>query len=536
MSYQVLARKWRPRNFEQMVGQDHVLRALSNALDQGRLHHAYLFTGTRGVGKTTLARVLAKCLNCETGVSARPCGKCNACQEIDAGRFVDLIEVDAASRTKVEDTRELLDNIQYAPAYGRYKVYLIDEVHMLSGHSFNALLKTLEEPPPHVKFLLATTDRQRLPMTVLSRCLQFNLKRISARQISGYLRQMLDAEGVKADDAALGELAHAADGSMRDALSLLDQAIGFGNGEVRENAVREMLGTVSRESLRKLVIALANGDGDAILEAVADLADQGADFSGVLVEIISLLHRVAVAQTVSGLIDESYPYTDLVEALTSRLSSQDTQLYYQIALMGRRDLPFAANPRDGVEMVLLRMLSFKPSCAAEATPPREQPSGVDEGRSPGRANRSSTAIAPQAAFQRADDTPASARPRIEDWSQLVRALQIKGVAFALASNCSLKSAYEDEICLAVDGRHAQIRTANAEARLRRALCDHLGVNIRLRIEIAAHASQTPAQLADKKAEERQRAAEASIQTDTTVQAFKKHLGAEVIPGSIRPTD
>ncbi len=536
MSYQVLARKWRPRNFEQMVGQDHVLRALSNALDQERLHHAYLFTGTRGVGKTTLARVLAKCLNCEKGVSAQPCCKCAACQEIDEGRFIDLIEVDAASRTKVEDTRELLDNIQYAPAYGRYKVYLIDEVHMLSGHSFNALLKTLEEPPPHVKFLLATTDPQRLPMTVLSRCLQFNLKRMSVRQISEHLRHMLVAEGINADDTALVELARAADGSMRDALSLLDQAIGFGNGAVHENAVREMLGTVSRESLRKLVIALADGDGSAILGAVGDLADQGVDFGGVLVEIISLLHRVAVAQAVPGLIDESYPYTGLVHALTRRLSPQDTQLYYQIALIGRRDLPFAGNPRDGVEMVLLRMLSFKPSRVAEATPTREQPDTMDEGRPPGHVNHSSSGIKPSAAIERADDAPTSVGLRIEDWAQLVESLQLKGVAFALASNCSLKSASEDEICLVMNGRHAQIRTANAEARLRQALSERLGASIRLRIDLAAHASETPAQLAEKRAKERQYAAEAAIHSDTTVQAFKKYLSAEVIPGSIRPID
>ncbi len=536
MSYQVLARKWRPRNFEQMVGQDHVLRALSNALEQGRLHHAYLFTGTRGVGKTTLARVLAKCLNCEAGVTARPCGKCGACQEIDAGRFVDLIEVDAASRTKVEDTRELLDNIQYAPAYGRFKVYLIDEVHMLSGHSFNALLKTLEEPPPHVKFLLATTNPHRLPMTVLSRCLQFNLKRMSVRQISEHLRRMLDTEGIDADDTALAELARAADGSMRDALSLLDQAIGFGHGEVRRNAVWEMLGTASRESLRKLVIALADGDGNAILGAVSDLADQGAEFGGVLVDIISLLHRVAVAQIASGFIDESYPYKDLVDMLASRLSLEDTQLYYQIALVGRRDLPFAASPQDGVEMVLLRMLSFKPSRATEATSTREQPRAVDEDRSRERSNDTLPAVDPSAASQRADAPPMSAGRRIVDWPQLVRALPLRGVAFALASNCSLKSASDDEICLVVDGGHAQIKTANAEARLRQALCDHLGLSIRLHIEVAAHTSQTPAQLIDKKEEERQRAAEASIQTDATVQAFKKHLGAEVIPGSIRPTD
>jgi len=368
MSYQVLARKWRPRNFEQMVGQTHVLRALVNALEEGRLHHAYLFTGTRGVGKTTVARVLAKCLNCETGITARPCGECAACREIDEGRFVDLIEVDAASRTKVEDTRELLDNVQYAPTRGRYKIYLIDEVHMLSGHSFNALLKTLEEPPPHVKFLLATTDPQRLPVTILSRCLQFSLKRMPASMIVGHLAHILEQEGIRADSAALDQIAVAADGSMRDALSLLDQAIAFGGGEVRDAEVRDMLGGIAREHVFGLLDAVAGGDGRALLEAVAKVADQAPDFEGVLDDLISLLHQVALAQVVPEALDSVESDAARLRALAERLAPEDVQLYYQIALMGRRDLPLNPNPQAGFEMVLLRMQAFRPVVDAVSAP------------------------------------------------------------------------------------------------------------------------------------------------------------------------
>ncbi len=533
MSYQVLARKWRPRTFAQMVGQTHVLKALVNALNQGRLHHAYLFTGTRGVGKTTLARILAKCLNCEQGVSAEPCGQCGACREIDGGRFVDLIEVDAASRTKVEDTRELLDNIQYAPAYGRYKVYLIDEVHMLSGHSFNALLKTLEEPPPHVKFLLATTDPQKLPMTVLSRCLQFNLKRMATQEIRAHLRQMLQQEGVAADDGALAELARAADGSMRDALSLLDQAIGFGDGEVREAAVREMLGSVPREQLNKLAMAIADADAVTALQSVAELVEQGADCAEVLIELISLLHRVALEQAVPGATDEDYPHAALASRLAGRLSPQDVQLYYQIAAIGRRDLPLAVESRAGLEMVLLRMLSFRrlsPHGAATAA-------SAEESRdAPGRRGKiPQAAPAPSAtAAEPVSETLKTPPARDRTWPQLVRALRLKGVASALASNCSLQSISDTEVCLALEAGHAQIRTANAEARLRQALSEHLGGPVRVRIEIAEHADATPAQLASRDFAERQRAADAAIEADATVQAFKQQFAAEIVPGSVRP--
>ncbi len=344
-----------------MVGQTHVLKALINALDNQRLHHAYLFTGTRGVGKTTIARILAKCLNCETGVSSTPCGECSVCREIDEGRFVDLIEVDAASRTKVEDTRELLDNVQYSPTRGRYKVYLIDEVHMLSSHSFNALLKTLEEPPPHVKFLLATTDPQKLPVTILSRCLQFSLKNMPPERVVEHLTHVLGAENVPFEDDALWLLGRAADGSMRDAMSLTDQAIAFGEGKVLAADVRAMLGTLDHGQVYGVLQALLEGDARALLEAVRHLAEQGPDWGGVLAEILNVLHRVAIAQALPEAIDNGQGDRERVLALAQALPAEDVQFYYQMGLIGRRDLPLAPDPRSGFEMVLLRMLAFRPA-------------------------------------------------------------------------------------------------------------------------------------------------------------------------------
>jgi len=360
MSYQVLARKWRPRSFVDMMGQEHVVRALSNALDRDQLHHAYLFTGTRGVGKTTLARILSKALNCEQGVSARPCSQCSTCREVDEGRFVDLLEVDAASRTKVDQTRELLDNVPLAPVKGRFKVYLIDEVHMFSTHSFNALLKTLEEPPPHVKFLLATTDPQKVPATVLSRCLQFNLKRLVQKQITAQFVRLLEAEGIAFEPRALNLLAQAADGSMRDGLSLLDQAIAFGGGRVAGDEVRAMLGTVGREPCLSLLRALAILDRPGLLDGVARIAELTPDFAGVLQELIGLLHRVALYQEVPATLREDDPERECIADLAGQLAPEDVQLFYQIALLGQRDLSLVPDPRTGIEMVLLRMLAFRP--------------------------------------------------------------------------------------------------------------------------------------------------------------------------------
>ena len=375
----MLARKWRPRLFREMVGQEHVLKALINALDHNRLHHADLFTGTRGVGKTTIARILAKCLNCETGVSSEPCDQCSACTEINDGRFVDLIEVDAASRTKVEDTRELLENVQYAPTRGRYKVYLIDEVHMLSNSSFNALLKTLEEPPPHVKFLLATTDPQKLPVTVLSRCLQFSLKNMSAERIVGHLQHILEKEMIPFEDAGLWQLGRAADGSMRDALSLTDQSIAFSDGKITEADVRTMLGTIDQSLVYTVLEGLKAEDGKMILEAVAQLAEHAPDYSGVLSELIAVLHRIAIAQVLPEAVDNSLGDRQQIYELAQSIASEDIQLYYQTALMGRRDLSLSPDPRSGFEMVMLRMLAFKPQGLADLPTQRlSQPVGAEE--------------------------------------------------------------------------------------------------------------------------------------------------------------
>ncbi|WNO11671.1 DNA polymerase III subunit gamma/tau [Teredinibacter sp. KSP-S5-2] len=385
MSYQVLARKWRPQLFREMVGQEHVLKALINALDNNRLHHAYLFTGTRGVGKTTIARILAKCLNCETGVSSEPCGQCSACTEIAEGRFVDLIEVDAASRTKVEDTRELLDNVQYAPTRGRYKIYLIDEVHMLSNHSFNALLKTLEEPPEHVKFLLATTDPQKLPVTILSRCLQFNLKNMSPERIVERLKFILDKELVPFEESGLWALARSADGSMRDALSLTDQAISYGSGKLVEQEVAAMLGTIDRVLVQQLIEALINSDGKKMLSAVADFAEHSPDFQAALGDLLTMLHRIAIAQALPEALDNSYGDRAQILEFASRLAPEDVQLFYQTGLLGRRDLPLSPDPRGGFEMTLLRMLAFKPQGVADVPTqslPQTQPIQATENPQP----------------------------------------------------------------------------------------------------------------------------------------------------------
>ncbi len=386
MSYQVLARKWRPRSFREMVGQTHVLKALINALDSQRLHHAYLFTGTRGVGKTTIARIIAKCLNCETGISSTPCGVCSICKEIDEGRFIDLIEVDAASRTKVEDTRELLDNVQYAPSRGRFKVYLIDEVHMLSSHSFNALLKTLEEPPPHVKFLLATTDPQKLPVTILSRCLQFSLKNMPPERVVEHLTHVLGVEQVPFEEDALWLLGRAADGSMRDAMSLTDQAIAFGEGKVLAADVRAMLGTLDHGQVYGVLHALLEGDARGLIEAVRHLAEQGPDWAGVLAEILNVLHRVAIAQALPEAVDNGQGDRDRVLALAEALPAEDVQFYYQMGLIGRRDLPLAPDPRGGFEMVLLRMLAFRPADTGEAPRVALKPLGISQATADPRPN------------------------------------------------------------------------------------------------------------------------------------------------------
>lgn len=530
MSYQVLARKWRPRNFTEMVGQTHVLQALVNALDHDRLHHAYLFTGTRGVGKTTLARILAKSLNCEQGVSSTPCGECAACREIDEGRFVDLIEVDAASRTKVDETRELLENVQYAPTRGRYKVYLIDEVHMFSNHSFNALLKTLEEPPPHVKFLLATTDPQKLPVTILSRCLQFNLKRLPPDMITGHLTAVLEKEGIEAEAGGVRELARAADGSMRDALSLLDQAIAFGGGRVTEPEVRAMLGTIERGHVLDLLEALADGDAPGLMARVAALAEQAPDFGQVLGELVSVLQRLAVAQVVPESLDADLDDVERLRALAGRLSPEDVQLYYQIGLLGRRDLDLAPDARGGFEMTLLRMLAFRPATggadAAVTRPARTPAAAAAKPERPAGAPRPAAAPAPK---------PAAAAG-LDDWPALIDALGLRGMVRQLAENCVPEGEDNGVLRLKLDPAFRQLRTPQVEAKLAEALSGHLGRTLKLAFEEAAPAQETPAQQRARTDAERRAAAQQAIESDDAVRALQETFNARVQPDTIEPLD
>jgi DNA polymerase-3 subunit gamma/tau len=559
MSYEVLARKWRPANFSELVGQEHVQRALVNALDENRLHHAYLFTGTRGVGKTTIARIFAKSLNCETGITSKPCGECSACREIAEGRFVDLIEVDAASRTGVDDTRELLENVQYAPTRGRYKVYLIDEVHMFSKSSFNALLKTLEEPPPHVKFLLATTDPQKLPVTILSRCLQFNLKRMPVSMIIAHLQHILQTDDVKHDLAALQLLAEGADGSMRDGLSLLDQALAFGAGEVREQDVRDMLGSISRDRILAIVRALFSGDAAAVLSEVDRLGELTPDFENVLAELLSLLHHMALAKTVPEVLDEYVSARDELIALSADASAEDIQLFYQIGLIGRRDLPLAPDLRSGFEMVLLRMLAFRPAQASNlvgsatgtaqsATPQSAAPQPGTATPAPAvkkpaaRQKSQATDAAPQqqpaATTDRVAEQPAT--PRVDgDWAQIMQQLAISGMVKQLAANCVLHKREGNIIVLALDSRYKQLRNPKAEKRIQSALSEYYDAEITLQIELADQQAlpvETPAQTGARERDERQQQAENTIENDGFVQMMKKTMNAEIIPGSVKPVE
>ncbi len=530
MSYQVLARKWRPRKFAEMVGQEHVLRALVNALDNDRLHHAYLFTGTRGVGKTTVARIFAKSLNCESGVSAEPCGSCSTCTEIDEGRFVDLIEVDAASRTKVEDTRELLDNVQYAPTRGRYKVYLVDEVHMLSAHSFNALLKTLEEPPPHVKFLLATTDPQKLPATVLSRCLQFSLKRLPAPLIEDHLQRLLKAEAVDHEQPALRLLARAADGSMRDALSLLDQAIAFGGGTVGEADMRTMLGSIERGRVIALLKALAAADAAGLLHLVDELAQQAPDYQDLLAELLSGLQQIAVAQTVVEAVDENLDEREAILTLAAQMSAEDVQLYYQIGLLGRRDLPLAPDPRAGLEMLLLRMLAFRPLQQAPASLAPPAGAAPDPAAGP---RRSAAAPSPvnTAASPRAP-SPAHG----DEWRSLVEDMRLKGMLRELAMNCAIGQREESRWTMVLDPACRQLLNQERLQRLQAALCERLQKTVQLVIEVAGQACNTPALQQRAELQMRQAAAVDTIESDPNVKAIQKAFDATLHVDTIRPLD
>ncbi|PIE83500.1 MAG: DNA polymerase III subunit gamma/tau [Candidatus Contendobacter odensis] len=546
MSYQVLARKWRPRTFHELAGQAHVVRALTHALDRQRLHHAFLFTGTRGVGKTTIARIFAKSLNCEQGVSSHPCGECAACRAIDGGHFLDLIEVDAASRTKVEDTRELLDNVQYAPTQGCYKVYLIDEVHMLSTHSFNALLKTLEEPPPHIKFLLATTDPQKLPATVLSRCLQFNLKRLPINTIVDYLARVLKAEAISYELAAVRLIARASDGSMRDALSLLDQAIAFCDDELTQATVATMLGSVDPQRVKALLEALVAGNAAALLQQVVVLDEHAPDYAAVLAELLSLLQHVAVAQLApDAMTEDSEVDAEDVRRFAGLLSPEDIQLFYQIVLLGRRDLPLMPDPRAGFEMVLLRMLCFHPatpdpviSTAATASEP------LDVSAVPDRSSVSAptTLITPVPLAEAATQQPAgpvastststsaaaTVDPMALEWDALATQLPLTGIARQVAMNCALLEHKENAFRLMLESRHAQMLSKSVKERIKLALEQHLGVSVDLNIQVGSMATATtPVQQQEQHQVKRQEAAVEQARRDPHVQTMQKLFDAQI---------
>jgi DNA polymerase-3 subunit gamma/tau len=557
MSHQVLARKWRPRGFAQLVGQEHVVRALSNALAQGRLHHAYLFTGTRGVGKTTLARILAKCLNCTGGagggVTPEPCGECPACREIDGGRFVDLIELDAASNTGVDNMRDILENAQYAPTAGRYKVYIIDEVHMLSKSAFNAMLKTLEEPPGHVIFILATTDPQKVPVTVLSRCLQFNLKQMPPGQVAGHLRHVLEAENVPFEAGALGLLSRAAAGSMRDALSLTDQAIAYGGGQVKEEETRAMLGVIDQAYLLPLLEALADADGPRLMAEARELAARGFSFDAALQDMAGLLHQIALAQSVPEAVGEDVPERDRLFALAERLDPETVQLHYQIATLGRRDLEWAPDEFAGFSMTLLRMLAFAPG---EPTGPgggrRE---GADGARPAAGAGRLQAAPAPRPApvAQAANEAripplpgpgmePTGQPPRPapvgqagseaapdSDWRALAESLP--GLARQFAMQCELVSRVGPRLKLRLPESQKAL-LAGIGDKLREALADKLGVPVQLDFELAADTAASPAAARAREQAARQDEAEAAIRSDTFVQALVRECDATV--SNIRP--
>ena len=567
MSYTVLAVKWRPRQFSELVGQPHVVQALVNSLEHERLHHAYLFSGTRGVGKTTIGRLLAKALNCTNGVSAEPCGTCAACEAIDAGRFVDLIEVDAASRTRVDDTRELLDNVQYAPTQGRYKVYLIDEVHMLSNHSFNALLKTLEEPPPHVKFLLATTDPQKLPVTVLSRCLQFHLKKLTLRQIQDQLEKICAAEGIDAEADALKAIARAAEGSMRDALSLLDQAIAFAGGSVEAEQTHAMLGSIDRGHIARIIEALAADDGQALIDVSGQLDEQAADFGAALDDLVRALQQIAVMQLVEGAaIDEEH---EALRPFAERLTPEDVQLYYQIGLNGRRDLAWSRDARMGFEMTLLRMLAFRPGDAAgtqadrsrqskpaQTAQPRESAQQVPPNQTqdhhrgpqqapPQRAQAKPAAEAPappqdheDGARLRVVSSDVKARPdgAIDDWGSLLAAAELRGAARRLANHCEIEQSTPNRLTLILAEDKGHLLTDQIQQRLVSELSRHLGRELSISIKSGKPPRPTPAEILLANETERMRDARKSVEKDANVQAITSAFDAVVEADSIRPID
>ncbi len=556
MSYQVLARKWRPRQFSELVGQSHVVQVLSNSLDQDRVHHAFLFTGTRGVGKTTIARILAKSLNCLEGVSANPCGECEHCVAIDEGRFVDLLEIDAASRTKVDDTREILDNVQYAPARGRYKVYLIDEVHMLSTHSFNALLKTLEEPPDHVKFVLATTDPQKIPVTILSRCLQFNLRRLSPGQIGAQMQAILNSESIEADPEALVLLARAADGSMRDGLSLLDQALA-GGGPLKEGAVRDMLGSVEQRHVHELLAAIGARDGAAAMDVIAEVFSQARDFSALLHDLAEALHRIALIQQLPDYRDDSRTDWETLIELAAGLDPEDVQLFYQIAISGRRDLVLAPNERSGCEMTVLRMLAFQPAsvpggstdASAAGTRAASATGGADRPPRPAASARAMEPMGDQPGYptgQRVAEAPvreATAEPAhsgdrsvtADSWAEVLGRLKVNGSVRMVAGLLVVHQVSLPSIHFHVAADDMLLITDRFRATLARALEAWLQGPVRLTITPAEDPlTDTPAQIEQSAADQVQAEAEAAIDGDPLVRRLCERFDAEILRESIRP--
>lgn len=549
MSYQVLARKWRPKSFETLVGQEHVVRALSNALDQQRLHHAYLFTGTRGVGKTTLSRILAKSLNCETGVTSKPCGQCSACVAIDKGSFIDYVEMDAASNRGVDDMTALLEKAVYAPTQGRYKVYMLDEVHQLTGHAFNAMLKTLEEPPAHVKFILATTDPQKVPVTVLSRCLQFNLRQMSGAAISEHLQSILGQENIPFESVALQLIARAANGSMRDALSLLDQAIAYGGNAVKEQEVRSMLGAIDQSYLFDLLDTLLAQDGASLMSYAQQMEQRSLSFEAALGDLAHLLYQIAVYQSAPEGLPQDLPEYPRLVALAQRLSAEQVQLFYQIALIGRRDIGLAPDEFAGFSMCLLRMLAFMPvefsSSKIDPRPPGK-PTAAPVAKKP-----TATASAPAVPEQKqatAEKTPVkenlpvknptdAASPPLAlvfdgNWRRLVDQLKL-GLARALAQNCELLRHDEHNFYLSVPEAHKHLLDQSYQEKLRTALVQHFGTNIKLHFEIGGTGNTPAAQISQEKAEI-QSAAESAIREDDFVQALVRDFGAQIIPSSIKP--
>jgi DNA polymerase III subunit gamma/tau len=559
MSYQVLARKWRPRSFESLVGQEHVVRALTHALTEQRLHHAYLFTGTRGVGKTTLARILAKSFNCESGITATPCGVCSACVEIDSGRFVDLLEVDAATNTKVDEMRQLLENAVYAPTRGRFKVYVIDEVHMLSNSAFNAMLKTLEEPPEHVKFILATTDPQKIPVTVLSRCLQFNLKQMTPPLIAGHLKHILEIEAISAEPGALNLLSRSAAGSMRDALSLLDQAIAHGAGRVEEAQVRDMLGTVDLDHLFLILDFLLAGDVAGMLRVAEDMAGRSLSFSAALQEFASLMTRLQVAQFAPAAIAEDLPERGRILELASRFDPEYVQLAYQIAVQGRTELHLAPDEQDGFVMTLLRLHAFRPAMVGDIRPSQVAlaPAKIAPAQAELRASTEErTAVLPESAPEitqvqasipspnhkeslceeatEVNPPPIMGRVIDGDWHTILASLKLGGMARELGQHCELLKVDVNRVFLRLSPTHRHLQIKPAQDKLQQALSEHLGRPVQLAIDLQEVVGDTPAATAQRLRRERQDQAVASVEQDEFVREVIDIFDATLIESSIKP--